>query len=47
MRQNRVLWVIGAPMMAVLVMQGCSALSGSGTGQEGRAGEERIKEQAI
>ncbi|MBH0186352.1 MAG: OmpA family protein, partial [Nitrospira sp.] len=26
---------------------GCSALSGSGTGQEGRAGEERIKEQAI
>jgi peptidoglycan-associated lipoprotein len=33
--------------MAVLVMQGCSALSGSGTGQEGRAGEERIKEQAI
>jgi peptidoglycan-associated lipoprotein len=41
------LWVIGAPIMAVLVMQGCSALSGSGTGQEGRAGEERIKEQAI
>jgi peptidoglycan-associated lipoprotein len=33
--------------MAVLVMQGCSALSGSGTGQEGKAGEERIKEQAI
>lgn len=33
--------------MAVLAMQGCSALSGSGTGQEGRAGEERIKEQAI
>lgn len=47
MRQNRVLWVVGAPIMAVLVMQGCSALSGSGTGQEGRAGEERIKEQAI
>ena len=41
------LWVVGAPIMAVLVMQGCSALSGSGTGQEGRAGEERIKEQAI
>lgn len=34
-------------MMAVLLMQGCSALSGSGTGQEGRAGEERIREQAI
>lgn len=33
--------------MAVLVMQGCSALSGSGTGQEGKAGEERVKEQAI
>ena len=47
MRQDRVLWVVGAPIMAVLVMQGCSALSGSGTGQEGRAGEERIKEQAI
>ncbi len=41
------LWVVCAPIMAVLVMQGCSALSGSGTGQEGRAGEERIKEQAI
>jgi peptidoglycan-associated lipoprotein len=39
--------MVGAPIMAVLVMQGCSALSGSGTGQEGRAGEERIKEQAI
>lgn len=47
MRQDRMLWVVGAPIMAVLVMQGCSALSGSGTGQEGRAGEERIKEQAI
>ncbi|OQW61329.1 MAG: hypothetical protein BVN28_07650 [Nitrospira sp. ST-bin4] len=47
MRQDRTLWVVGAPIMAVLVMQGCSALSGSGTGQEGRAGEERIKEQAI
>jgi peptidoglycan-associated lipoprotein len=47
MRQDRVLWVVGAPIMAVLMMQGCSALSGSGTGQEGRAGEERIKEQAI
>lgn len=47
MRQDRMLWVVGAPMMAVLVMQGCSALSGSGTGQEGRAGEERIKEQPI
>jgi peptidoglycan-associated lipoprotein len=47
MRQDRMLWVIGAPIMAVLVMQGCSALSGSGSGQEGRAGEERIKEQAI
>lgn len=47
MRQDRLLWVVGAPIMAVLVMQGCSALSGSGTGQEGRAGEERIKEQAI
>jgi len=33
--------------MAALVMQGCSSLSGSGTGQEGKAGEERIKEQAI
>lgn len=47
MRQDRMLWVVCAPIMAVLVMQGCSALSGSGTGQEGRAGEERIKEQAI
>lgn len=47
MRQDRMLWVVGAPIMALLVMQGCSALSGSGTGQEGRAGEERIKEQAI
>jgi peptidoglycan-associated lipoprotein len=47
MRQDRMLWVVGAPIMAVLVMQGCSSLSGSGTGQEGRAGEERIKEQAI
>lgn len=47
MRQDRVLWVVGAPIMAILVMQGCSALSGSGSGQEGRAGEERIKEQAI
>ena len=47
MRQDRMLWVVGVPIMAVLVMQGCSALSGSGTGQEGRAGEERIKEQAI
>ncbi|MBY0246600.1 MAG: OmpA family protein [Nitrospiraceae bacterium] len=47
MRQDRVLWVVGAPIMAMLVMHGCSALSGSGTGQEGRAGEERIKEQAI
>lgn len=33
--------------MAALVMQGCSSLSGSGTGQEGKAGEERIREQAI
>ncbi len=47
MRQDRMLWVVGAPILAVLVMQGCSALSGSGTGQEGRAGEERIKEQTI
>jgi hypothetical protein len=47
MRQDRMLWVVGAPIMAVLAMQGCSSLSGSGTGQEGRAGEERIKEQAI
>lgn len=47
MRQDRMLWVVGAPIMALLVMQGCSALSGSGTGQEGRAGEERVKEQAI
>lgn len=47
MRQDRMLWVVGAPIMAMFVMQGCSAISGSGTGQEGRAGEERIKEQAI
>jgi peptidoglycan-associated lipoprotein len=47
MRQDRVLWIVGAPVMAVLLMQGCSAISGSGTGDEGRAGEERIREQAI
>ncbi|MBH0190690.1 MAG: HD domain-containing protein [Nitrospira sp.] len=47
MRQDRVLWIVGAPVMAVLLMQGCSAISGSGTGEEGRAGEERIREQAI
>jgi peptidoglycan-associated lipoprotein len=47
MRQDRVLWIVGAPVMAVLLMQGCSGISGSGTGEEGRAGEERIREQAI
>lgn len=47
MRQDRMLWVVGAPIMAVLLMQGCSAISGSGAGEEGAAGEERIKEQAI
>jgi len=47
MRQDRGLGIVVAPVMALLLMQGCSALSGSGTGEEGKAGEERIREQAI
>ena len=47
MRQDRMVWVVGAPIIAVLLMQGCSSLSGSGAGDQERAGEERIREQAI
>lgn len=47
MRQGRMFGIVGAPVIAVLLMQGCSSLSGSGAGKEGTAGEERIREQVI
>lgn len=47
MRQDRGAWIIGVLALAILFAPGCAAKSGSGTGKEGTAGEERISEQAI
>ncbi|MDK2743932.1 MAG: OmpA family protein [Nitrospira sp. BO4] len=47
MRQVCSVTLVGLSFLAVLLAQGCATKSGSGTGQTGRAQEERINEPTI